>query len=237
MENAYINDFTNTVQLYYDDLSCYQPLQKEEELELFRQVKEGNLEARNILIESNLKFVFNIAKRYKGQGVEMAELISEGNLGLLKAFEKFDETRGVKFISYAVWWIREYIQDRIKKIPREDLLEDSVRSLYKQEDLLTDEEDDEEVKDGMNNDQEEEISDEMKMLLSDMLDKLPSRNKRIMELYFGLNGEKEQTLDEIGKELNISKERVRQIKLSSLKVLRSEIMMSDNEELLAKMYL
>lgn len=238
MKNAYINDFTNTVQIYYDDLSCYDTIPREEEEELFQRYRENDIDARNKIIESNLKFVFNIAKKYKGKGLEMCDLISEGNIGLLKALDKFDETRGIKFITYAVWWIRQSIQEAIQKKGENTYIEDTPSCGDLNIGILDDEEDGEiDNNNGEYNDNYEVITDDMKALLSEMLGKLPSRNRTIMEMYFGLNGHDECTLDEIGRTLNLSKERIRQLKLSSLKILRNEIMASYSEDVFDGLFL
>ena len=113
--NQYANDFTRTTQIYYDDLKKYKPLSKTREKHLLRLSRNGSLKAKNELLEANLKFVFDIAKHYTGRGLSISDLISEGNMGLLKAIEKFDETKDVKFISYAVWWIRQSIMEAINK--------------------------------------------------------------------------------------------------------------------------
>ena len=100
--NQYANDFTHTVRVYYDDLKSTKPLTRAKEKRLLRLSKRGDMKARNELLEANLKFVFDVAKRYSGRGVPMGDLISEGNIGLIRAIEKFDESNDVKFISYAV---------------------------------------------------------------------------------------------------------------------------------------
>ena len=99
--NSFINDFNSTTRKYYNDIKKYQTITIEEERDLIRKAKENNIIARNKLITSNLKFVINVAKQFRGRGVAMQDLISEGNLGLLKAIDKFDESKDVKFISAA----------------------------------------------------------------------------------------------------------------------------------------
>ena len=89
--NQYANDFTETVRVYYDDLKKYKPLTKAKERRLLKKCKKGNLKAKNEILEANLKFVFDVAKHYTGRGVSISDLISEGNLGLIKSIEKFDE--------------------------------------------------------------------------------------------------------------------------------------------------
>lgn len=109
------NDYTDNVKIYYKDLKKCEPIPLSYERELILKSKEGDVEARNKIIESNLRFVFNIARKYAGKGIPISDLISEGNLGLVKAIEKFDTTKDVKFITYAVYWIREYMSASIRK--------------------------------------------------------------------------------------------------------------------------
>lgn len=108
---------------YLKEISNYPLLSREEEAELARAIKQGDEEALDKLVRSNLRFVVSVAKKYQNQGVALADLINEGNLGLIRAAHKFDETKGIKFISYAVWWIRQAIlqalaeQSRIVRVP------------------------------------------------------------------------------------------------------------------------
>ncbi len=108
---------------YLREISAYPLLDREEEAELARRIREGDEEALDKLVRSNLRFVVSVAKKYQNQGVALGDLINEGNLGLIRAARKFDETKGIKFISYAVWWIRQAIlqalaeQSRIVRVP------------------------------------------------------------------------------------------------------------------------
>ena len=121
--NIFISGGDSTLQRYFEEISGLEPLSSEEERELARQIKQGDMAARDRLIRSNLRFVVTVAKQYQNQGMPLADLINEGNMGLIRAVEKFDWERGYKFISYAVWWIRQAIlqalaeQSRIVRMP------------------------------------------------------------------------------------------------------------------------
>lgn len=116
-------DSNRTLSRYLEEISRFNPLTPEQEIELARRIRAGDRQAAKELTEANLRFVVSVAKEYQGQGLPLSDLIDEGNLGLLKAVERFDETRGFKFISYAVWWIRQSIlqalseQSRIIRLP------------------------------------------------------------------------------------------------------------------------
>ena len=105
-----------SVSTYFNEVASYKPLSKDEELELWRKYKyNGDLGARDKLISSNLKIVASIAKQYQGRGLSYADLIAEGNIGLMKALDKFDGERGYKIISYSVWWIKQTILEALAK--------------------------------------------------------------------------------------------------------------------------
>lgn len=232
MTNSYVNDFTDTVKQYYKNIKKYNPMSKEEEKELIHRAKNNDLNARNQLLTSNLKFVFNIAKNYKGYGASMEDLISEGNMGLSKAFDKFDEKQDVKFISYAVWWIKYYIQDYLqtKGCERQhEFSEDELMQPHIENGIIDDEDEKLIVSDTILGDGsdvvEKEKNHEQKLLISHLLTKLDDRERKIIECYFGLKTGKHMTLEEISDILGISKERCRQIKSKSLLKLKSEILL------------
>lgn len=210
------NDYTDNVKIYYKDLKKCEPIPFSYERELILKSKEGDVEARNKIIESNLRFVFNIARKYTGKGIPISDLISEGNLGLVKAIEKFDTTKDVKFITYAVYWVREYMSASIRKnYSRADLtLIEDLQDTAKKNDAkpitntkLYDIED-------------EECDDGKDKMIDELLCVLNDKEKKIMEFTYGLCGHKPLTFQEIGKKYHISSERVRQIKIEALDKVR-----------------
>ena len=233
--NQYVNDFTSTVRTYYDELKKYKPLSRARERRLLKLCKRGDEKAKNELLEANLKFVFDIAKRYTGRGVSIGELISEGNMGLIKAVDKFDESQDVKFISYAVWWIRHSMLDAIRKNKLIKFVEldnenGNNQSLEKK---VTDDEDEsvsssELMFSNEHDERKRETNDEQRKIISSLLTILSPREKFVIENYYGINNKNELTLSEIGIELKLSSERVRQVKKQALKKLRSKMMLYDN---------
>lgn len=230
--NTYVNDFTTTVKKYHKSLEKYQPLSRVRESELIKRAKKNDLLARQQILESNLRFVFNVAQKFKGKGVALEDLISEGNIGLVTAIDKFDEKKDTKFITYAVWWIKLAMQECIKKnnLQREfeTYTEDSVTTSKKIK-SSDDEESGELVSNSFIHEQEsvaKELSKEQKYILSKLLQKLSDKEQYIIKACYGID-RAPMTLEDIGDSLNISKERVRQIKEKSLRFLRTEIMLMD----------
>ena len=234
--NQYANDFTETVRVYYDDLKKYKPLTKAKEKRLLKKCKKGNLKAKNEILEANLRFVFDIAKHYTGRGVPISELISDGNIGLLRAIEKFDESKDVKFISYAVWWIRQAMLESIKRRNAINFVEiepntDNDSSMDKK--LIEDDEDDVSFNNDFSNENDEksiEVSENQRNIITSLIGTLSDRERDIVENYYGINDKKELTLTDIGKKYNLSSERVRQIKLNAIRKLRSKILLYDDLE-------
>lgn len=234
--NQYANDFTETVRVYYDDLKKYKPLTKAKEKRLLKKCKKGNLKAKNEILEANLRFVFDIAKHYTGRGVPISELISDGNIGLLRAIEKFDESKDVKFISYAVWWIRQAMLESIKRRNAINFVEiepntDNDSSMDKK--LIEDDEDDVSFNNDFSNENDEksiEVSENQRNIITSLIGTLSDRERDIVENYYGINDKKELTLTDIGKKHNLSSERVRQIKLNAIRKLRSKILLYDDLE-------
>jgi RNA polymerase primary sigma factor len=259
-----------SLDLYLKEINNTPLLTREQERDLAKRIRKGEEKALHALVKANLRFVVSIAKQYVNQGLSLADLVNEGNLGLIKAAYRFDEKRGYKFISYAVWWIRQAMlqalaeQSRIVRLPL-----NRAGTLYRigkaarqlDQELGRNPEVSEiadklklphdEVRDTMqianshlsldasfSNDQEEnslvdyladdnlESPDEqtyVNALSDDMqkaLDTLTDRERAILSLYFGIEGEEPLTLEEIGKRMNLTRERIRQIKEKAILRLR-----------------
>ncbi len=254
---------------YLRDISVYPLINREQEVELAQRIRQNDQEALDTLVRSNLRFVVSVAKKYQNQGVSLSDLINEGNLGLIRAAHKFDETKGIKFISYAVWWIRQAIlqalaeQSRIVRVPLNRA--GTLHRIGKRASALLQELGREatnaEIAEGMEL-TEEEVAKTMSISQTHLsldapmspgednrlLDYLPDttnltpdeqtfekaltesihqalaglkeREAKIIRLYFGLDDSEPMTLEEIGAVLNITRERVRQIKEKALSRLR-----------------
>lgn len=221
-----INDFERSSQTYFKEISSFSPLSREEEFSLWEQYRKNNdLAARDKLIKSNLKFVASVAKSYQGLGLSYADLIAEGNYGLMKAMDKFDYEKGYKTISYSVWWIKQSILEALKEragIEGESLPEDFEKQSGPDLDECDTNNsimDDEYVVKAFSDDFK---TDELKKTISLLTGCLTEREKNVIDDYFGLSSEESLTLEEIGKNMGLTKERVRQIKEKALKKLRYE---------------
>ena len=223
-----VSDYEQSTGAYLKDIGGFKPLTKQDEMKLWRRIKKNpeDAEAKDKLINSNLKFVVSVANSYKGRGLSMSDLVAEGNIGLMKAYYKFDPKKDVKFISYSVHWIRQSIMEALQKrnsIDSEDLpldyekQEDGVDEDYIEADntpnLITRFVDND-------RDSEAERVKKQKQALEMLFSSLNEREREIITRYFGISHDGE-TLEEIGKTLNLTKERVRQIKEDGLKKLRS----------------
>lgn len=237
---SYANDYTTSVATYYEDLKRYKPLNRGRERKLLKRCKKGDVTARNALIEHNLRFVFDTARRYSGLGVPMGELISEGNLGLLRAINKFDESRDVKFITYAVWWIRQGMSEAVRKHKsnmQTELDPTQANDGIMQNMILEDEEDDQGssqenlfIQTTERDETEQELQEMQKAMVEKLLSKLADREREVIEEYFGLTSGKEKTLHEIGKNMGLTSERVRQIKVCAMNKLRTSVLTDEDTE-------
>lgn len=257
---------------YLREIGKVKLLTPDEEVILVRRIREGDRKSLETLINANLRFVVSVAKQYQNQGLTLPDLINEGNLGLIKAAERFDETRGFKFISYAVWWIRQSIlqslaeQSRIVRLPlnkigsinkinkaftqleqefqREPMPEEIAEILNLHPSTVDESlnsnnfhvsmdaplKDDEKAENNMYdvmitnetpNPDGKLITTSLKVEIERTLSTLNEREAEILRYYYGLNGMNSHTLEEIGKELDLTRERVRQVKEKALKKLQN----------------
>ena len=269
--DALVDTFStdDPVRMYLKEIGKVPLLTPEEEQELARRMADGDEEAKRRMAEANLRLVVSIAKRYVGRGMLFLDLIQEGNLGLIKAVDKFDYTKGYKFSTYATWWIRQAItraiadQARTIRIPvhmvetinkvirvsrqllqelghdpsAEEIAEemgmpvDKVRDILKiaQEPVSLEtpigEEEDSHLGDFIPDEDASEPSEAasfslLREQLMTVLDTLTPREKKVLELRFGIVDGRTRTLEEVGKEFNVTRERIRQIEAKALRKLR-----------------
>lgn len=266
MEGVAIDD---PVKVYLKEIGRVPLLTSEEEIKLAIAIKDGNEAAKKRLSEANLRLVVSIAKRYLGRGMQFLDLIQEGNLGLIKAVEKFDYTKGFKFSTYATWWIRQAITraiadqartiripvhmvetiNKVKKVSSQllhttgheptadeiseelDMPVDKVREIMRvaQEPVSLEtpigEEEDSHLGDFIPDDEAPAPADAashtlLRETLGDVLDSLTPREEKVLRLRFGLEDGRSRTLEEVGKEFNVTRERIRQIEAKALRKLR-----------------
>ncbi len=260
------------VRMYLKEIGTVPLLTAEEELELAKRKSEGDTEAKNRLIEANLRLVVSIAKRYTGRGMSFLDLVQEGNLGLIKGVEKFDYTKGYKLSTYATWWIRQSVTraladqartirvpvhmvetiNKMSKMQRKLTLElgyepsvsELAEALEMPEEKVMEimqiarepasletpigEEDDSSLGDFVadNNTLTPEGNVEAVMLreqIDALLDDLKDRERQVIVLRFGLEDGHPRTLEEVGKEFNVTRERIRQIEAKALRKLRNPV--------------
>jgi len=262
---------TDSLQLFLKDIGKVRLLTASEEVDLAKRIERGDLDAKQKMVESNLRLVISIAKNYRNQGLPFLDLIQEGTIGLARAAEKFDYRKGFKFSTYATWWIRQavaraladkartiripvHVVEKLNKIGRAErgLVTALGREPTAEEiaDLVAgiDPEEVDSIKRSaqapisldkpVGDEQESEfgqfIADEQaespyeraveiltKQALRDALENLSYRERRVLELRYGLGGEHPRTLDEVGRTFNVTRERIRQIENQSLKKLQT----------------
>jgi|TARA_Y100001970_G_scaffold87563_1_gene110547 RNA polymerase primary sigma factor len=264
-----VNESNRSLSRYLEEIGDFEPLKPDREVELAIKIKQGNHTALEELVKANLRFVVSVAKDYQGQGLPLTDLINEGNLGLIKAAGRFDETRGFKFISYAVWWIRQSIlqalaeHSRIVRLPlnRVGTISKITKTAEKLEAEIERSPNEKEIgrqlnmtpdevidamrisrrhqslnapfRDGDKNSLIDIIKDENQLepdtpLMNDSLkdeirnslDTLKDRERMVIKMYFGIERDYALTLNEIGEEFNLTRERVRQIKEKAIRRLR-----------------
>jgi RNA polymerase primary sigma factor len=216
MRDATAVDFTACARSYHTGLKTCQPIKsKTKERQLLKKAKQGDMNARNEILKANLRYVFNIAKKYRGYGIPMEELISEGNMGLLYALTKYDMNNDVKFITYASWWVKYYLIDSIKKHGDRNKVEVSKdERLIDVNAYSTDEyssgSDCIDAYSQTTDEEERELGQDE--IIQSLLGTLSDRERSIVETYYGIKGKKQGNLEYIASEIGITKERVRQIK-------------------------
>lgn len=263
------NRESESLEKYFQEIGKVELITAEMEVELAKRIKEGDEIALEKLTKANLRFVVSVAKQYQNSGLSLGDLINEGNVGLIKAAKRFDETRGFKFISYAVWWIRQSImqalaeQSRIVRIPlnRVTSLNKINRTFSELEQKYQREASNQEVADALNVDIDnvdktlnkgvrhisinaplalgddnslldvldnmEETPDSTLMMeslrgqIERALSTLTEKERNVIVHYFGLSGTQAKSLEEIADQLNLTRERVRQIKEKALRRLRT----------------
>lgn len=222
-KNKIAEPFELSSQIYFNEISKYKSLSLDEEMLLWERFRKNNdLSARDKLITSNLKFVASVAKGYQGRGLSYADLIAEGNCGLLKAFDKFDYKKGYKTISYSVWWIKQAILDALERrngIDGDELPYDYEKQSCDDEDIAI--VDIPKNNDFIEDDDKANSLEEIKNMAYTLVETLTEREQNIIMDYYGMSGNT-KTLEEIGDDLGLTKERVRQIKEKALKKLRAE---------------
>jgi len=264
-----INESNRSLSQYLEEIGKYEPLHPSREVELAIAIKKGNRLAMKELVEANLRFVVSVAKDYQGQGLPLTDLINEGNMGLMKAAGRFDETRGFKFISYAVWWIRQSIlqalaeHSRIVRLPlnrvgtiskitkQAERLESEIERSPNEEEIgrnleMTSDEVIDAMRisrrhhslnapfrdgdknslidvikdDGQIHPDEPLMAESLKDEIRQSLDTLKDRECQVIKMYFGIDRDYALTLNEIGEEFSLTRERVRQIKEKAIRRLR-----------------
>lgn len=241
-KNKASNEFDKSTSAYFKEISKCKPLSREEEFSLWERYKKNNdIEARNKIITSNLKFVASVAKKYQGRGLSYSDLIAEGNLGLIKAMDKFDGSKNIKVISYSVWWIRQTILEALDKrnsMEAEDLpTETNTSELHFESEEYTSEIEkyENDVIYYSEDSEERQKANEEKKIVSILTENLSNREKDILIKYYGLDGSDPMTLEEIGGEYSVTKERTRQILEKTLKKLRGEALNNSINETIYKL--
>lgn len=225
--NYYDENF-NDLSKYCNTLNKSKGLSREKERELALKIQEGDNKALNELVESNLKYVVTIAKKFAWTGLPLYDLISEGNLGLIRAARKFDPDRGTKFITCAKPWITQAIQQYVQD-------NNIDKEFTNVDDYVFDENTSSEL---INADFEDEIHDiqSRSNAIDELLSCLNKREYRVLQSYFGLNNTQEKTLDEISEEMGLTRERVRQIKDASIEKLQFKAMSSNSYSQFKELY-
>ncbi len=268
---SFLDSDNEILSIYLEEINMIPMLSYEEEYELALKAKKGDKKAFDRIINANLRFVVSVAKKYRGQGMPLSDLIDEGNIGLITALEKFDPEKGYHFISYAVWWIRQSIMKALSEKARSvrlplnranelmqiqkaqnEIMHESTEDPYDislisektglEKSLILDlisisqdmvnldsaikSDDDssstysEFIEDPSMGPEDEVLSASLKSEVSSLLDTLSEKERQILVMRYGLDGNKPMSLKEIGLEFGLTKERIRQIEKRSLERLR-----------------
>lgn len=233
VKSVKVNDYETSIATYFDEIKNMKPLSKKEERKLWKRFHEKNdMQARESLINANLKFVPTVAKQFKGCGLPFADIVEEGNIGLIRAIDRFDPKKDTKVISYAVWWIRKTIIEAIEKkgVLDTDNIEDYTPR-EKNKEVIDDSEIlcSKVIVPEINHFSEDSHNTpvDAKHILEELFEGVPERERYIVSDYFGLDGESPKTLEEIGEEFNLTKERVRQLNEKALKKMRSNALLKN----------
>lgn len=281
MNTAFLDSDDEVLSMYLNEINRIPMLSYDEEYQLALKAKEGDKKAFDRIINANLRFVVSVAKKYRGQGMALSDLINEGNIGLITALEKFEPEKGYHFISYAVWWIRQSIMKAISEKARavrlplnranelvqiqkaqseimhemendgtdvdeialrtgldKDLVRDllnitqdmvnldsNIKSKDDSDSTLT-----EFLVDPSRTPEEEVVDDSLKNDVHSLLLTLPEKERRIVEMRYGIGGSKPMSLKEIGESYGLTKERIRQIEKRALERLRENSRGMDLED-------
>lgn len=268
-EKKGMSDDPAVLAAFYKDLRKHEPLSAEEQIELAVKAKGGDMQAQDKLVKSNQRFIVSITKEYQNSTMGVLDLVNEGTIGLIRSIPKFDETKGIRFLSYAVWWIRQAMYqacyekgdnvrlpvNRINAINKVSKIKEELIQILHREPTLEEIYEYSEIERGdvygtldgnLSVSLDTKISSDSDVTLVDTLESdnhgeiesglnkeslineinavltgLPERESDIINMYFGLNGHQQRTLKEIGEDLSLTNERVRQIKESVIKKLRS----------------
>ena len=225
---------------YLQDICSEELLTPEQEVQLAQRIKQGDQAALERLTKANLRFVVSVAKQYQNQGLSLPDLINEGNVGLIKAAKRFDETRGFKFISYAVWWIRQSIlqaiaeNSRIVRLPSNQLgalnkLKKEISKLEQQLERPPSEEElaelldipEDKIKEDTPPTDSKLMQESLSQEIERSLSTLTEYEREVIKMYFGIGLPHPLSLDEIAMKFNLTRERVRQIKEKGIKRLKT----------------
>ena len=210
---------SSNIDRYFQDIQEYTPLSPNEELQLALQVQQGDPRALELLVMHNTRFVISVAKKYQGRGTPLSDLISEGNVGLIEAAKRFDPSRGHRFITYAVWWIRQSILASI---------DNGIKNSHTSIDAPIGGSDDDDftIADRLKSpyrDTDHIVEDESKKVeVNRMLNQLKERDREIIKHLFGIET-KVYSIEDAGKKFDLTQQRIGQIRDAAMKLLQEKV--------------